>query len=273
MAAHKVTFIFNQSRHGWSEVWYKDASTLRDIRVPAAQLAAARSRLLGEGSKLEAIRIATVDKPYKHILQPFKAPESFNGSPTDQAPACVLARLHDLDLAYSRLVTLRGCPDIEITYDEAGNPEPIVGVFADRFQQFVTELKQLGFGWKARSVTGAGGTLHTVNGMSLDGSRRLTFDIPGFTGAVGEKFTLSGFVGDFDPSPNGTHQIRSNAAGIVTTNTVMPIGWEPNGWTLGKARLVAIAYPLPETGVLLRPGKRDTGRAFFVSRGRRPASK
>jgi len=269
----KITFLFNQRRHGWSETWYRESSTLKDNRIPASQLAAARSNLLGLGSILEAIRMTSLDKPYKHILQPFKAAPSSWGNNSDQAPAAILARLHDSELVYDRLITLRGCPDEEISYDDAGNPLPVSNPFDSAFQFFVTQLKTLGFRWKARDKTGVGGTIWNVAGLSLDVDRRLIFNIPAFAPAANSLFTVSDFIGAQATTPNGKHQVKSAVGGSIVTNTIMPVGWDPVNWTMGTARAIAVNNPVPDTGVILRPGKRDTGRAFFVSRGRRKASK
>jgi len=273
MPFFKVTFLFNQSRHGWSETWYREASLLRDVRVPAAQVAASRSRLLGVGSLIEAYRITSVDKPYRKLLTKFTAPESFNVDPTDQAPAAILARLHDSELIYDRLVTLRGCPDVEITIDEAGNPTVVDALYEQRWQDFVTTLKQQGFRWKARGKTGAGGTLINVTDIVINGAGRLAMAIPGLSTDVNGYFELTGFTGPAAAVVNGRHQVRAKDGNQVETNTTPPVGTTLIGLELGKARAITVEYPTPETGVILRPGKRDTGRAFFVSRGRRKASK
>jgi len=273
MPKFKTTFLFNQSRFGWTEVWYREASELKAMEVPSAVLAAARSVLLGRGSRIEAIRMTSVDKPYKRKLQKFKAAESTWGGETDQAPAAILARLYDKDVIYSRLVTLRGCADNDIKIDANGNPAAFSGFTEGVFQDFVQALKAGGWTWKARGKTGVGGMLIQITDIVIKGSGRLAFAIPGFAGAVGSFFDVTGSKGNGEEVANGKHQVHAVVGNEVETRTVPPPGTTFADIELGFARAITVDWPIPDSGELLRPGKRDTGRAFFVSRGRRPASK
>jgi len=267
----KTTFIFNSGRNGWTESWYQDGSQLSGARQPALTVAAKRDNLVGIGGTLEAIRNTTVDKPKKSVVFASGLPIGTDPPNADTPWNGILARVYSTNGDYSRNVYLR-CPvDGWINRLANGTFNPNATNALPAFTAFISALTGAAFRFSARDKTGDGGTLRTVTQFEKDGAtNRLKANVVGSTIGPGGYVTFSEVTGlGAKAFTKGKHKVKSNTGTVVETETIIPADIFPTSWSPGKLRDYLITYPLVGTGEILRVTKRDTGRAFFVTRGRR----
>lgn len=271
MAFWKIGFIFNSGRNGWTETWYMEASQIAEVTPAALNFATQRQRLCGKFATIEAIRVVSEAKPKIHVINPTQFVASSGELASDTPWNAVLARVSTTDRMYQRNVTLRGVMDkvIERAIDGSFNPAGASEIDTpwDAVMQSA-RLNKIRF--KSRQKTGEGATERDATAFNKDAAGNITVNVAGYPGGVGSSVSFSGVngpgVSDFF---RGQHKVRAYAAGLMTLETKVPADVAPADWTNGKVRSVLPEYPLVSVGVILRPTKRSTGRAFFVTRGRR----
>jgi len=272
MAKHKVQFIFGSGGNGWAELWYVDTSTVAAALDKAKLVVPARNSLLGIGCFIEAIRVATVDKPFKSRPISVFLPPASSLPPADTSWNTILGRAFDATGNYKRVVQLRGVRDEWIVRNADGTPKPPAdnSVCLSYWNTYMQALKTQAFMFKVRDDVGAMGTEINVTSFGKDGSNRLTAVASGVTGGPGDYVTLSGVTGiGASQFTKGRIKIRSNNGTDLVLESNVGADIVPEGWSPGKIRRYAPAYPIVEDGEMLRYSHRDTGRRFFVTRGRR----
>jgi len=266
----KGVLIFNSGRNGWTETWYKEASTIAETNTPFQNFAGIRQKLCGKYATIEAIRIVSEDKPRVHQLVPTKFVVSAGAGLSDTPWNGILARVATSDRLYQRNVYLRGVVDeliqrlLDGTFNPAGNTD-----LTDPWEGFLSSARANGIRFKARLKTGEGATARDAGPFVRTADGFIQLPSAGFAGGPGSKVSFSEVTGEGSEILKGQHKVRSNGGGIMVLETKVGSDPGPGGWAVGKFRVVLPEYPLVYSGNPLRPTKRSTGRAFFVTRGRR----
>lgn len=272
MPIFKTVQIFRAGANGWSEVWYQDRSQLTDAIQPAKNVAGNRQGMCGTGVVLEYIRISSVTRPFKSHVFSVTLDWNTQAGVADTAWNTIFAKISDTQKIYHRVFQMRGVPDTWINRSATTNEFDIsVTPAVDAVKNYVASLKQNGHMFRARDKTGAGATETSVTLFSSEaGSNRLKalLAIPG--AAPGSQITFSGVTGPGAELARGRHTVRSNTGTEILFETILPASVVPPVWSNGKARQYIQIEVVPDTGVPLRTSHRDTGRRFFVTRGRRP---
>lgn len=269
----KTVYIFGSQGNGWSELYYQDRSTLAAAKDAALAVAPVRNALLGTGCRLEAVRISTVDRPYKSTVFGVSLTPNSANEAADTSWNTVLGRIKDASDDFKRVVQLRGVPDNYITRTTAGEPTNPAsnGLLLPQWDAFMNVLKGQQHRFKVRSTAGDAGTLTDAGTWLREADGRLSFAAVAVAVGPGGFVTFSDVTGPgASQFAKGRHKVKSNAAGRIITETIVPESVNPALWSPGKVRIYTAAYPIVERGELLRYSHRDTGRRFFVTRGRRP---
>lgn len=267
MATYKVTFLFNQSRLGWTETHYTTTSTLLQAQNATFALATKRATLLGQGTIIEAWRISDVDKPRQCSL--FTAPAlSANEDPTDTAWNGILIEVCAGNREYHRNLIIRGVPDRWINWDPTAGQMMVNNVAQQRHTGFCNQLK---LGWQLRVISKDAPDVNQLptGALGENGDGFVTIIIAGTTAKAGETIRLSGYTGDDAKILNRVHKVLKVEANVVTIDVRSAALLNPASDTGGKALHHKIVYRPITDCEMLRPVKRSTGRAFFVPRGRR----
>lgn len=276
VAKWKCTFLFNLPKAGWSESWYIEKSQIREAVTPCKNLAAIRTGGMGNFGLIEAVRISSVDPPQISVIEVLNYKAGLTGS-TDFADTPwqgIQVKMTDPNEKYQRTQLFRGVPDWWIarrTGDGQFDLQASPSILAWK-NSIVTSLRSNGFLFRARSGEGAAGLTFPASNFTANGvGARITFDTAG-PPAVGAFVTFKDVKdGNGVTQLKGSHKVRSVAGQTVTLETVVPSAANPASWTAGTHRLKLTEYFPVHFGQLQRPSSRDTGRPFFLRRGRQPA--
>lgn len=279
VANYKATFIFNQGRAGWSEVMYFTKNDIDAALVSAANVADKRAGLMSTETVLEAVRVSdegiTGDSLIKFVNLNGPIANKSDEGPGDVSAVGWLARL-GAGALYRRAYWLRGLPDTYVKY--TSDRKPIIdGNLLSGFNA-----------WKA-SVIANGGAMRVISKLDSDRHTRLvnyviSDTIDATLTRVGTQTAHPFVAGDtvyvarvkmiptvIYPIPfpvNGLHRVLATE---TTLSMQLNLRWRA-GWVYqsgGTVYKVVYTYPTIDTFNLERPGKRNTGRAFFVPAGRR----
>jgi len=268
----KTLYIFNSGRRGWSEVWYQNRSAISETVTPAINFATKRFPLLGGGAALEAIRISLVGQPQTSMVFPFSHPDAGGEAAIQLVEDGALYRVNTGSLVYRKTASLRAVPDDVMVYNPTTGKTELNPAWKSKFDAWIASMTSNEMNIRVRQKTGAGATETTVTNITVDGDGNMVFTVAGLVGNPGDKFTVKGATGPDKRLINGTHYIKSNNGTTVVTRSKFDDPSTIQDNTFGKARPYIIDYVVPSGGVPLRPVVRQTGRAFFVPAGRRPAS-
>lgn len=273
MANIQVTYIFNAGRQGWSETWYVQRDSLSEAQLPVFDVGTARKGLLGKGATLEASRISDVDVFSDSLVDTTigNTPASSTASLVRDNPSNAwLARVNSGTL-YRRAMWLRGLPDAWVAFNSTTLLPILDPLLLSNFGLFATKVVQAGF--RMRVLDKSGATPEKgITALALDiPTNRITVTVPGHGYNALDKVRIRKCSGTNAKQVNGLYTVFA-----PTTNTfdIFP----PTGKVFlgpityaggGVVRKQNITYPLISSLELIRPAKRDTGRAFFVPRGRR----
>lgn len=275
MAIFKNTFIFRAGANGWSELWYQDRTDIRDCVQAATNAAGARQKLLGAQATLEAVRISSIDRPFRSYIFPVALDWNSQLGVADTAWNTIYARIDDTGKVYHRILQLRGVPDSWIIRKATdGSFDVDSSEVNGPLKNYIQSLKTNLLRFAARDQSGAAGTETPVTAFSREaGTDRLKATVALGGVAVGSFVTFSEVTGPDSSFAKGRHKVVANDGAVLTLATVLPAAVNPLLWAGGKVRPYVRGYFFPDIATPLRVSHRDTGRRFFVTRGRRPKAK
>lgn len=271
MAKFKTVMIFRSVANGWSEVWYQELGAIVDGVAPARNVAGQRQFLLGAHAAVEAIRISSVDRPFKSYLFGVKLDWNSQTPVADTSWNTIYARADDVTKVYHRIIQLRGIPDAWIERAAiSGEIDVNIGPVTGPLARYIASLKQNGFLFRQRDQAGAAGTEIVVTAFGKEvGTNRLTVTAAGVAVAINGYVTIKGAQGfGAAETTRGRHKVISNNGAMLVLATVVDEDVVPIAWTGGTVRLYLVGYFGPDTATPIRASHRDTGRRFFVTRGR-----
>jgi len=290
MADFQVTFIFNAERQGWSEIFYWTGSSHTDALAAALPVGTARLALLGSTHQLEAIRISDVD-----ILGDSLPDVSLNNQNIDTSAArahdvpsvAVLGRASAENL-YRRQIWVRGMPDKFIEFDPKTGKTLLkqTAAFTAAWDTWSSSLIQKGFELR---VNNKATPIQVITGVLVSQGDGLTaIRCPAHGYKAGDMVRIKGCKfanppgATLDPQGkslvNGLWQVRDIVNAPPPAAQLNPVDWfeipsefgpiTPAYVSGGKAQKRVTVFKKIDSMIYLRAAKRDTGRAFFVPRGR-----
>lgn len=274
VATWKTTFIFNEGKSGWSETWYKTgaslSTTINNILTDALVLKGLRTPLLGQGCVLEAIRISDVA-----IRGDSKLWSAFLTAPTDQTQSAdaagfsMLCRVEAGSL-YRRQQWLRGIRDDWLVRDIVTGQPIAPPALTTAYTAF--RLQLINDHWQLRCIDKEAPNLivSPITGFIADGTNTKVL-AAGFAGVqVGDEVRVRGIVGPDAKALNKVWKVLAADAAGVTIGLPFASLIAPALDLLGKLQTRVVVYKDITDAEMLRLATRQTGRAFFVPRGRRP---
>lgn len=271
MPFYQLSFIFNAERQGWSETWYTEAAT-RGLAMQKARLVAdKRLCLVGAGVKMDAVRVSNVAE-FKDALidygvgnTPCKDTSILN---RDLPSMAWLARC-SAGGGPARSIWLRGIPDEWVKFKlEVGFIPEIPPLLVQSFTQWAETCVQNGFLLNALDkVTHQEKEISNLAVTLGEGKCTVTSPNHGIPNL--KKVRIRNCKGTNASNANGewitfnvtqdTFEIRSPTAFAAA------IAYIGGGLVRRQEKQFVAATEFQ----LVRPAQKDTGRAFFVPRGRR----
>jgi hypothetical protein len=243
------------------------------VMTAAKAVAPFRLQLLAPGANLEAIRVSNDEERGDSLLETWHKTVKGGASSGDQADAPWNAWLVSVrSLAfYRRSMWLRGMPDGWCFYDSAsGNFLPDDNMIAN-LKGFANAAKENKLAIKALSKEPGTAPLKGITAINTVVNRfELTVPAHGIT--VPEIVNVNGVKGDPAKMVNGVIGVSPLDENKLGVNEIVSPG-APNYLGYGVLRRRLPRLFVVDTFVPMRMGKRDTGRRFFVTRGRRPATR
>lgn len=274
MPFYQVTHVFNSFRRGWSETWYTEASTHAAALGKGTNLAGYRIPLLGKGNILEMVRASDVAIRGDSQVYFLSNNQATSEETADNPANAILTRIESGPL-YRRPFLLRGLPDdwiiIDITHGGILDLDG-TGLF-DAFSTFKARLISEGFLLRviSKDVGDVGERAVTAVAAGDPGTTLLTVDGTGIE--QGDTVHLVQFAsGSVEDARlyNGVWRVLARTATTVTIPLDQADVLVPGVLTLGKLHRRIVKYVPIDAGQIIRAATRQTGRAFFVSAGRRP---
>jgi hypothetical protein len=270
-ATHKI----NQHGHGWSETWYCEAASDVAAMIKATALADARNVGLGPNSRIVGVRVSDVDVigdgfvsfPNYTTIYPS---ESYRD---DLVWSAALFRV-TAGSKYRRMFNVRGFAD-EIMQRLASGAL-ILSVGVNNFlTQYRSALIDNAFKLRVIDKDPPNATPRGVTAMIEDapsGNTRLTLDTAGI--GVGDQVRLRNFASANVSDKRymtGVVRVQSILAGggSMVVDKVWAILQQPNTMVPGQVIRRVMVFKEVSNMVFQGQGHHDTGRSFFVSRGRR----
>lgn len=278
MPKWRCTFMFDMPKAGWAETFYLEKTTAKDCIPPCKNYAAVRVGGLGKHAKIEAVRVSSVDPPKIAVLEVLNYASPHTGSThiADTPWQGVQVKISDVNEKYQRTQLFRGVPDVWITrrptegdFDLVTTPEVLPWK-----QSVISSLRANGFLFRARDAEGTAGVLTTVLGFGTSAEGGFVTFNTALPPIVNSYVTFNNAKDSAGARVMlGRHKIKSVVGQLVTTYTKVPTGGNPSDWSADTYRLKSTGYFGVYYGQLQRPSSRDTGRPFFLRRGRQPAAK
>jgi hypothetical protein len=272
----KVKYLFKSDTSGWTEEWYAQSNDPDPRFIAPAVNTVLRARFLGLGVGVitQGTRVTDVDNPGLSWPQPL--PPEFGRQyqpallPADNPTTCVDARFNAGLLKYHRVMNLRGVPDEWVFRD------PITLVMRWRpaaegaFAAYVAALQAARFLLRVISKDEVDVNARPVQGVTwAAGFTTVTSAAHGY--AVGNEIRISKVKGgNAALVAKGVYQISSRTLDTFSypaPDPTVPIVYDKGG----IIRRRVPAYARIDEGFIQSVSKRDTGRAFFLPRGRRRA--
>ena len=278
MSFTKVTFLFNHNRYnpnrttypqtrasGWSETWYSaygfDATQLY---TTIATWLEKRLPLLGTGTSIVGWRVSETNPTGRTFTQRVnrEAPAAQSADNPEQALVGVFSNSEGKN---RRQVVLRGLPDSRVVYGEYANSPD----FDRAIRAFMTHCAS---DWRFK---GKGHAVPAVKIASISDTALVTTQTP--HGLVGSRYVQIYRTVSPEKRQQGVQRIQAtNTAPNQLQLFPMPKLVLPS--TGGQVRVVedeALFSIFLNTGFLdqMVVGKHDTGRPFFLQRGRRSAKR
>lgn len=274
MPLMKTTFICQIARHGFTESWYRNASSPdpNNELVFARDYATARAAIMGANASIIAIRISNVDNKRQKALTVM---DNFQGNiskdangnfihPAAASNVALNAMATNTDFTQEKLIQLRGIWD---DFESAGGaPNFNDAVFMPLFQNWGAKVVQLQYGWvhtSSLNVKPIANYVQAANGL-------ITFT------TVGDFFTIDQVnAGDNVPvrvlecvsSPNLNGQLTLFPITQTSGRTIRPIAVNP--FVLGGKLQRNVKQFTAASGLRIqRIGNRQAGAPLLQSRGR-----
>lgn len=273
MANFQMTFIFNAQRQGWSELFYVAKDSHGEAVATATAVGAKRKALLGSGTTLEAIRVSDVDLFNDSLVDFFLGltPDPSTALLVRDNPSNAWLVRAQAGTQYRRSVWLRGLPDAWISFTPATFLPVIDPLLQANFNAWATKVVAEGLRMRALDKSGS---------TPEKGITELALDVP--TGTIIVTAPNHGYVA-LDRvrirKATGTNAKQVNSLWTVFATTLNTFTIHPATGKIflgpimyaggGVVRKQTFIYPQLTALGLIRPAKKDTGRAFFVPRGRR----
>lgn len=270
----QVTFYFEMGKQGWTESWYLDTGASA-ARTEVLNYARTRLAMCSSRTTLEAVRISDVDVAGdSDFLTNRDLPIRIGQAPgvRDVTQVALVVRF-ETEARKRRIMHLRGLPDAWMVFNVNGvfaPPDDLV----DRWQDFARVIGRTDTPWKIRvkpleddapfkrisgvSIEDAGPFLPKITVAGVNAPQRGWLEIKGFKSSDLEELNGIHLVVD-KGGLDSEHYVRSKTPINPGTGPLI-LG--------GLARHLVYAYAPVHAATMLRPGKRDTGRAFFVQAGR-----
>jgi hypothetical protein len=275
VALYKFTFISQIQRHSFSESWYHEASnTNLNALVPKArEYCQARALMLGAPCYIYAFRISDVSSVVDRALLIYETflgiqTKDSNGNFIHGAAAsnvALNALFQNADGSKEKLIQLRGIwDDVEF---EGGAFRAGEAEFQTVFINYAVKVRQLGFGWLAKSGASIVSPLASY-AIQANGVLRFSFSGGFFNLAqtpVGTHvpIRLRGMV----DSKNLNGPITVVVTGADSADTLKPIAARP--WiSSGQAVRNNTSPVVADSGRIQRIGKRQAGAPLLQSVGR-----
>lgn len=276
MPIYLGTHLINHvTGHGWSENWYLDDTSHESALVKIDQLANVRRQVLGASSTLVGSRVSDVTIRGDSLTNfygfgPFvTGPEGAADSPWSAVCWKISAGGH----LYRRFWMCRGVPDSYLTYDSGG--ELILTTALNNFRTSMANLLVASnYRMKVIDKDPPNGTPINATDYNVDesGHFRISMD----TGSVenGMAVRLQHWETSYGPDKrlvNRSYRIVDVTPTAISIDLNYADIAEPTLLAAGQVVRKIFAYKPLTTFNFYGKGHRDTGRAFFVSRGRRRA--
>jgi len=267
MPYYKCTMLFECGKNGWSESWYHQDEGPRDAEGFLRNLCQDRRALLGTGAFIIAYRISNVTNDRDALLVPYDGFALNPGAAAGVADSSWQAFLirTEASSAHRKSWFTRGQPDAWIERAADGRiPVPgdlQTGITAMKLR-LMTSLWRIQ-AWRNESDPD---TVERPIIKVNDDAGKVQLDVPGHNFSVGSivhvrKSRWSATIGGI----NGNHLVIKVDNALVTLQLPILVGSYLGG---GLARLREYTYPIVSEMEAMRAGKRDTGRPFFLTRGR-----
>jgi len=265
--------FFGQGDNGWTETWYATKSgpgqALEDLAIPARR----RIGLLGEQSKLRLTRVSDVAIKGDSLVSDLDTTDISRMTPDAPDPSDVvytgwLVRF-EAGSNYRRELILRGAPDS--FYIDPPGVSPIAvqpsATMRKALQTFFTILRASGWGLYVVDKSGANPTVRINNVVQAAAPFASYWQVtaPTLGAVVGDQVKVYGSASAV--GLRGTWRVLAVAGDSYT----LTAKWATSGPYLMDGtikRVVKVIATLTDYHIE-RCVKRNTGRSFFVTRGRR----
>ncbi len=270
----KILTLMNDETDGFSEVHYwNDGSLTPNLGTIAASwitnVLPARLAIMPNMAKIVGVRIS-----YRDPTRTRSWAQDFIMNGTQIAAGIPLTtsldvRFRDSTSTAQKWVYVRPVPR-EVVTDDDYQPGGIAG-FATALTNWINVLKAGPYGWLSVDPT------QSLKGTLISYTRNVTGQIT-FTTAgadfatlvAGTRYTIN--VARFSHSKNSLNRshvvMKVDASNVQTVNQVPALTWDN---TTGTYRIRVTAFNAYASGDSMHLGRRNAGRAFFGSRGRRSA--
>jgi hypothetical protein len=266
----KIDFIFNGGRQGWSETWYK----------------------FGDGLTYDTVFIRVSSMSVVGDSLPRSKPPTFVDPQTSANPRGIVEKAWLFRATagsggglYRRQVWLRGMPDAWSDWDAQTGRAKVPDLLNDKIKAFRDALILKNFSLRVLDKTVAPKTIKNVtiqNGAYVittdlaHGLGTSYTDVDGVPRRTRIRISGANFAGNDLEVANGKHINGVTELSAVTNDTLTAVKAPLDEATpiqyVGGGRLVSQVYvyvPVVDL-VRIKLAKKDTGRAFFVPRGRSP---
>ncbi len=290
MPTYKVDFIFNADRQGWDESFYQTVSSSDVAIQQAIAVGQTRVKLLGNQNQIDAIRVSDVDILGDSVVDESLATANIRiGAATahDLVAVSVLGRA-TAENKYRRQIWVRGIPDKWTEFDPATGRSTLreTAPFITAWNTWVAQV--IGKGYQLR-VINKDTPFKPITGVLINPANNQTLiRCPGHGYVAGTMIRIKGCKFANNPGEtldengkslvNGVWQVRDVQQLPPPAAQFAPADWfeipsqfigvTPAYVSGGKAQARIVAYKTIDFMTYSRSAKRDTGRAFFVPRGR-----
>jgi hypothetical protein len=281
MSFSKVTWLFNHNRYnpnvstpaqsrasGWSETWYSDYGFNNEVLYTnLGRWATRRAALLGIGASIVGFRVSQVD-PTGPTYTRKKLWAGTSGLPADNPEQALVGMFGSENGKNRRQIVLRGVPDERVKYGEYHKTDD----FDKALRDFLTEVST---NWKFK------GKKHTIAPVQLLGvvgrnpSVIITKDPHGI---IAPSYVQIWRTNTPERRQQGIQSVRvtvTDANTLSMASTPARFLEPSEGGQLRRVEgmeLIPVFYNSLSLDQLT-VGKHDTGRPFFLQRGRRSAKR